>query len=131
LSSRRLRRLLDVYESQGLTRSELEERVLALCARFGVPRPLVNARVAELEVDFYWPDAQLVVEADSRRHHDTRAAFERDRERDARLLVHGVRVLRLTHRRISHAPAEVGGTLLALTRARRVLDPGERERAEG
>jgi very-short-patch-repair endonuclease len=128
--ARRLRRLLSPYEFQGLTRSELEERVLALCARFGVPRPLVNAHVADLEVDFYWPEAQLVVEADSRRHHDTRAAFERDRERDARLLLHGVRVLRLTHRRIVNAPEEVGGTLLALTRARRVLDPSERERAE-
>ena len=66
----RLARLLASQDlGDGLTRSELEERVLALCARMGVPRPLVNAVVAGLEVDFYWPASGLVVEADSRRHH--------------------------------------------------------------
>lgn len=100
----------------GLTRSELEERVLAVCDRAGVPRPAVNARVAGLEVDFLWAAERLVLEADSRRHHDTRAAFERDRERDARLLVAGLRVLRVTRGRLVLEPDEVGATLLALLR---------------
>jgi very-short-patch-repair endonuclease len=114
----RLHRLLASQEvGEGVTRSELENRVLALCARFGVPRPLVNATVAGLEVDFFWPAAGLVVEADSRRHHHTRQAFERDRERDAILLRHGLRVLRLTYARIVGEPDSVGADLLALTAA--------------
>jgi very-short-patch-repair endonuclease len=129
--SRRLARLLASQAlGDGLTRSELEERVLALCARMGVQRPLVNAMVAGLEVDFYWPASGLVVEADSRRHHLTPIAFERDRERDAILLRHGLRVLRLTHARIVREPDAVGADLLALTSPGRLFVPGERKRAQ-
>ena len=126
----RLARLLAAQDlGDGLTRSELEERVLALCARMGVPRPLVNAVVAGLEVDFYWPASGLVVEADSRRHHLSPSAFERDRERDAILLRHGLRVLRLTHARIEREPGAVGADLLALTSPGRLSVHKERKRA--
>jgi very-short-patch-repair endonuclease len=129
--TRRLRALLASQElGEDLTRSELEERVLALCDRFDVARPQVNARVAGLEVDFYWPAAGLVVEADSRRHHHTRMAFERDRQRDAILLRQGLRVLRLTYARIVREPASVGADLLALTSAGRLSVPTERKRAQ-
>jgi hypothetical protein len=129
--SRRLARLLASQTlGDGLTRSELEERVLALCASIGVPRPLVNAIVAGLEVDFYWPASGLVVEADSRRHHLTPSAFERDRERDAILLRHGLRVLRLTHARIAREPDAVGADLLALASAGRLPVHMERKRAQ-
>src|SRR4051794_23308870 len=51
-----------------LTRSELEERFLALCRSAGVTQPLVNVRVevdgGTLEVDFLWRDERLVVETD-------------------------------------------------------------------
>ncbi|MEA2282188.1 MAG: hypothetical protein QOK21_2795, partial [Solirubrobacteraceae bacterium] len=40
--------------------------------------------------------------------------FERDRERDAQLMIHGLRVLRLTSRRIARAPDAVGATLSSL-----------------
>jgi hypothetical protein len=75
------------------TRSELEDAFLNLCARHGIPRPLVNHSVAGLEVDFWWPDQRLVVEADGFEHHGTRAAFERD----ARLAAAGARVLRFSY----------------------------------
>jgi hypothetical protein len=108
----RLRHVLASYEiGEALTRSELEERVLAICRAADVPRPAVNARAAGLDVDFLWRDARLVVEADSRRHHHTLAAFERDRERDAQLVARGYRVIRLTHRRVVTRPGEVGRLL--------------------
>jgi very-short-patch-repair endonuclease len=111
----RLRAVLaDAGVGDELTRSELEERVLEICDRHDLPRPRVNARVAGLEVDFYWPSARLVAEADSRRYHLTAAAFERDRERDAALMLRGVRVLRVTSRRIAGEPDAVGATLAAL-----------------
>lgn len=100
-----------------LTRTELEERVLALCDRAGLPRPRVNARVADLEVDFLWARERLVAEADSRRYHATRWAFERDRERDAQLLLHGHGVVRFTDRRIAGRPEEVAATLTGLLMA--------------
>jgi hypothetical protein len=115
----RLRRLLAAYDvGEQLTRSELEERFLALCERAGVPRPAVNARVAGLEVDFYWPATSLVAELDRVRHHRTRAAFERDRERDAHLLLNGIRTLRLTSRRIATNPDDTARLVLALNASR-------------
>lgn len=102
-----------------LTRSELEERFLALCASSGVPRPRVNACVnvngGSLEVDFLWPERRLIVETDGRRAHGTRQAFERDRRRDQRLALAGWRVVRFTWRQVVHEPAEVAETLKALT----------------
>ena len=54
-----------------------------------------------------WPDQRLVVELDGHDSHRTRAAFERDRERDTTLQLAGYRVLRITHRRVESEPAEV------------------------
>jgi hypothetical protein len=98
-----------------VTRRELEERFLALCDGVGRPRPDVNQWVAiageEWQVDFLWRPQQLIVEADSWTFHRTRQAFERDRERDQRLLLAGYRVLRFTWRQIVGDPARVAATL--------------------
>jgi REase_MTES_1575 len=90
-------------------RSPLEVQFLRICR--GLPQPRVNAVVEGLEVDFSWPEQRLIVETDGHRHHGTRAAFERDRERDAQLTAAGWRVVRVTHRRIARAPREVGELL--------------------
>jgi hypothetical protein len=78
------------------TRSSLEDAFLELCDAHGIPRPLVNTVVEGYEVDFCWPEERLIVETDGYEHHGTRAAFERDRARDARLTARGWRVVRLT-----------------------------------
>jgi very-short-patch-repair endonuclease len=110
-------RVLDEHRAGATrTRSELEERVLALCRRAGLPAPEVNASVEGFTVDFAWRAQQLIVETDGWQAHGTRAAFERDRRRDARLTAAGWRVLRLTWRRLRDEPGEVGrelGLLLA------------------
>ena len=64
------------------TRSELEERFLALCDDHGIERPEVNTRIEGQEVDFVWRDARLIVEVDGYRYHRSPSAFEADRERD-------------------------------------------------
>ena len=46
-------------------------------------RPVTGATVLGREVDAFWPAQKLMVEADSWEFHRHRAAFERDRERDA------------------------------------------------
>jgi len=99
------------------TRSELERLFIDVCEDAGLPRPTVNAVIAELEVDVVWTDRRLVVELDGHAFHRTRAAFERDRVRDAALQVAGYRVLRITHRRLVHDPAGVAETVRALLAA--------------
>jgi len=90
-----------------ITRTDLEERFLALIVDAQLPRPLVNARVGPYEVDFFWPDHKLVVETDGRATHLTTEAFENDRRRDAVLSMLGFRTLRFTWRQVSYEPALV------------------------
>jgi very-short-patch-repair endonuclease len=96
------------------TRRQLEERMLALLARHDLPRPLVNSTVEGYEVDFYWPQARLIVETDGAATHLTATAFEQDRERDAALTVAGYRVVRFTWRQLTDRAGTVAGTLRAL-----------------
>jgi very-short-patch-repair endonuclease len=97
---RALRDLAEDHPGATFTRSEAEERLLALIRAGGLPEPCVNARIDDEEVDFLWPQAKLVVEVDGYRFHSTRAAFERDRLRDARLHAKGFEVMRITWRRL-------------------------------
>jgi very-short-patch-repair endonuclease len=110
----RLARLLREHDVEQTTRSPLEDAFLELCDAHDIERPVVNARVEGLEVDFHWPRARLIVEADGRRHHRTAAAFERDRARDALLTAAGWRVVRFTDRQVRAAPGAVAGLLRRL-----------------
>lgn len=49
-------------------------------------------------MDAYWPAQRLAVELDGSTYHQTRRAFEADRERDVALLKAGVRTARITTR---------------------------------
>jgi hypothetical protein len=113
--AKRLREALHTHTpGSTLTRSELEERFLALCDAAGIDRPLVNHHVAGRERDFVFPSRRLVIETDSWRHHQSRQAFEDDRHRDATLLRAGYRTLRVTHRWLTTEPGEVVATLRAV-----------------
>jgi hypothetical protein len=87
-------------------RSLFEAKLLPLIVVAGLPLPRYNAPVhtAErvLEVDLLWEHERFVVEADSRRHHGTEIAFERDRRRDRELLAVRHEVLRVTWREVEH-----------------------------
>jgi REase_MTES_1575 len=97
-----------------LTKSELEERFLALCRANGLPAPLVNESVNGFEVDFAFPNARLIVETDGWSWHRTRHAFERDRHRDAVHARAGYRTIRFTDTQLRHDPQAVVATLVAL-----------------
>jgi very-short-patch-repair endonuclease len=95
-----------------LTRSELEQRFLALVRKAGLPEPLSNHVLADLdhqrhEVDFYFPAQRLVVELDGWDTHKTRAAFKSDRRKDAALTSVGYRVMRFTYDDVVHEPDTV------------------------
>jgi very-short-patch-repair endonuclease len=113
----RLRGVLAQFET-ALTRTELEERFLALCVKAGLPRPRVNHWLTldgeEIQVDFLWPAERAAVEVDGYGVHRTRAAFERDRRRDQRLSIAGWRPVRFTWRQVVYRPQDVVGTLQRL-----------------
>jgi len=96
---------------QPLSRSDFEERLLELCLHHDLPRPQVNHRVADLEVDLFWPAHGVVVEADTSAFHGTWAAKERDSARDARLVAAGYVVHRFTDRQVATAPETVVAAL--------------------
>src|SRR6185312_5337383 len=68
-----LTRLREALEANGAgTRSYLEDRFLSLIA--DLPQPLVNTRIAGIEVDFAWPG--LIVEIDGPGHTRPRTKQE-------------------------------------------------------
>lgn len=116
----RLRGLLARHQiGSTATRSELEERFLALCRRHHLPQPEVNVPLLDYVVDFLWSEGRLVVEVDGRATHDTRRAFQADRDRDGRLAVAGYRVLRFTWWDVSRRPAVVADRIRRLLNAAR------------
>ena len=72
-----------------MTRSDAEERFLALCREQRLPDPEINVHLEGYEVDFLWRGHGVVVEVDGFAAHGTRAAFERDRTRDSELIAAG------------------------------------------
>ena len=86
----------------------------AYVRRAGCRARAVNVEVAGHEVDALWRDRGLVVELDGYAYHRTRAAFERDRVRDADLQRAGLRVIRVTARRLNDDPVAVAETVRSL-----------------
>lgn len=101
-----------------VTRSELEDRFLALARDARLPGLEVNAflKVAGtwIEVDCVWRAQRLVVELDGHAFHAPRAAFERDRARDRMLQAAGWRVVRITWRQLRDGPDLVAADLRAM-----------------
>jgi very-short-patch-repair endonuclease len=125
----RLRLLLDeIHPETKRTRSEMERRFLRLCAGAELPQPEVNVPLyvegRRLMPDFLWREANLIVEADSRRYHDTDSAFQRDRQREQRLLLAGWRVARCTWEQVEREPRRLAETIRGL-----LAQPNPRRRA--
>lgn len=94
-------------------RSEAERALLALLRRARLPPSATNVRVAGHEVDVLYRDQRLVVEMDGYAFHGTRAAFERDRRRDADLAAAGFRVVRVTWHQLTREPEALVAALAA------------------
>jgi very-short-patch-repair endonuclease len=96
------------------TRSDTEAHLLQLCVDHDLPRPQVNHTNNGKEVDFRWPDHQLLVEVDGWTTHHTRTAFTTDRRRDRAALREGFRVARFTATEVDRNPTEVAEELRLL-----------------
>lgn len=106
-----LRRLIAAATSASLTRSELEERFLALLEDGAVPCPRFNAALhlggRFFELDCLWEESRLIAELDGRGVHATAAAFQADRRRDRVLLAAGYRTIRITWEQLRTEPDRI------------------------
>jgi Protein of unknown function (DUF559) len=87
-------------DASAMTRSEAEERMLALIHRAGLPPPEVNFPFGAYNLDFYWPKARFVLEVDGYQFHSSRYRFERDRRKDNDLRRADIEVMRIVPREI-------------------------------
>lgn len=124
-----IRTILASREPASITRSELEERFLALIEASGLPRPRLNAalhlRGRFFEVDCLWDAERLIVELDGAAVHGTHRAFHGDRQRDRALLACGYRVSHVTWRQLDEEPEAIVADLRRLL----VIDAAPSRRA--
>jgi very-short-patch-repair endonuclease len=93
-----------------LTETHLEELLLAIVRRAGLPEPVCQHPVLEYRTDLCWPGARLIAEADGPAH-DTPAGRIHDARRDVRLQNAGWRVLRFPKREILGDPVYVADAI--------------------
>jgi very-short-patch-repair endonuclease len=101
-----LRKLLDPLTFR-LSDSELEQLMRSRARAAGLPTPETKAWVNGYEVDFFWPQLGIVLEADGLKYHRTGSQQRRGLERDQTHLAAGLWPLRFSHWQIKHDPAHV------------------------
>lgn len=102
----------------GTEESLLERRFLDLVHRQGLPPVSIQHEVWHAgrfvaRVDACYPERKLAIEVDGFAHHSSPEAFQRDRERQNRLVALGWTVLRFTWHDIVNRPAEVAQQIAA------------------
>jgi very-short-patch-repair endonuclease len=101
-----------------VTLSKLEARFLALLREHGLPLPATNTKAGTHRVDCRWPDHRLTVELDSYCYHNSRHAWEQDRQRERQAHARGDQHRRYTHHDVTRQPAQM------LTELHALLAPG-------
>ncbi len=101
------------------TRSEFEDAFIALCERFGLPRPRTNVRIAGHLVDAVFDAERVIVELDGYKFHGDRESFESDRDRDADTLLAGHVTVRITWKRMQDRPRREADRLIRILENRR------------
>jgi very-short-patch-repair endonuclease len=94
--------------------SVLEETFHELIRGSDLPDYEANVFVEGELVDALWREQRVIVELDGFAYHKSRAKFEADRRRDAKLTVAGYRVLRITQERLTNEPEAVLAEIRAL-----------------
>jgi very-short-patch-repair endonuclease len=104
--------------------SVLEETFHELIRGSDLPDYEANVFVEGELVDALWREQRVIVELDGFAYHKSRAKFEADRRRDAKLQVAGYRVLRITQERLTNEPEAVLAELRQLLSAGRAAWAG-------
>ena len=115
----KLRALAHPDRPTAITRSPPEEQLLDRLRRAGLPAPEVNARVGNYTADFLWRPERVILEIDGYHYHRTRAAFERDHQRDSEHQRDDYLVIRVTPRQLQrNLDGLIVQTAIALDRRR-------------
>lgn len=93
-----LERVLGAWTTPATVRSPQEAAFPDLCARFGFPRPAINAEVLGMEIDAVFFDERVAVELQSYAFHSGAIQWENDHEKRARLVAAGWTVLAYSYR---------------------------------
>ena len=101
-----LRKLLDPLAFR-LSDSELEQLMRPLARTVGLATPETKTWVNGYEVDFFWPELGIVIEADGLKCHRTASQQRRGLERDQAHLAAGMWPLRFSHWQIKCEAAHV------------------------
>lgn len=119
-----LRDVLRSWVQLPRTRSPQEEAFPDLCARLGLPMPVMNGEILGMEVDAVFPDHGVAVELDSARFHSGVIKREDDHARRARLVAAGWTALTYTLRQqVEHGGRFVLETLGPALARGRPVDP--------
>lgn len=100
-----------------VTDTILEQKLLRILRKAGLPLPKTQVRLPGGRVDFYWPEFKLVVEADSLRFHRTPSQQRTDLVRDQVNFADAeIHTLRFSHWQICNEPDYVARILTAAIR---------------
>jgi very-short-patch-repair endonuclease len=87
-----------------VTLSELERAFLKLLRTAGLSLPETNRPVGGRRVDCRWPEHRLTVELDSYQFHNSRHAWEQDRQREREARARGDEFRRYTYGDVEEDP---------------------------
>jgi very-short-patch-repair endonuclease len=111
--TRLLRRVLQSTDVRVIgTQSVFESRLLRLLLKAELPRPIPQFRIKEksrlvARVDFAYPDAKVIIEAESHRWHSGPRAIDKDNDRYDELRALGWIVIRVTWHQLMNEPHKV------------------------
>lgn len=94
-------------------RSWLEELLFHICSENDLPMPLTNVDVLGYEVDFLWPEARFIVEADGGQHEED-GQRDSDNDRDFAHGMAGYLTRRYSYRAMGRERQVAGEVLSAL-----------------
>ncbi len=102
--------------------SPLETRFLEFVHRHGLPVPQLQKRFTPVQgrvrrVDFFFPQACLVIELDSYEWHSGRRAWEEDLRRRNELEARGLKVMHYTARDLVRRPQETAQEITSVLNA--------------
>jgi very-short-patch-repair endonuclease len=110
--ARELRRV--IWGDEPVSLSKLESLFIAVLRRARLPLPKTNQLVDGRYVDCRWREQRLSVELDGYAYHDTRHAFEQDRQRERETRARGDEFRRYTWRDVAENPEPMLADLRSL-----------------
>ncbi len=125
-----LRQLLESRDpAQAPTESPLEDEIVEVLRRFGLPDPVRQHEIPRpgrkpLRLDVAYPDVLVDIEGDGLRWHTSTGDAQRDRERANFLVTLGYVILRFTRDDVRRRPAQLAAQVKQVRASRLALRAG-------